>query len=325
MHNETQLVSNATIPVYVDEAAWQNFNLQESPNFTLNVDDNNDTLNFVVLGEIQHIPTINDTTDATSTDSGVSSGGMLLDYSTLAGIYINLMFDNARATDPSLKFVKFLQTTTLLPFNYAWLRTSDNPASIASVRKTLNGQGKCCAQFSNINDRRAMIIDLQSDPLYLDFIGILAIGTVTTLLLALLGNLVASWLNTSGRLTNFVVLRALGATSQQVASILTWEQCITYATSIIIGAIGGILFSKLILPSLIYTGVTSGASSSISSSVASEQYYLAQSVPPLQIIIPGSLSIILGSLIAICIVALAVMVLVASRPSMNQTLRLNED
>lgn len=70
-----------------------------------------------------------------------------------------------------------------------------------------------------------------------------------------------------------------------------------------------------------YTGVTGGASSSVSS----EQYYLAQSVPPLQIIIPGSLSIILGSLVAICLIALAMMVFTASRSSMNQTLRLNAD
>lgn len=165
------------------------------------------------------------------------------------------------------------------------------------------------------------MVDLQSDPLYLNFIGILAIGAILTMLLALIGNLVSSWLSTRGRLTNFVVLRALGATSQQVARILTWEQTITYATSIILGAISGILFSKLALPYLIYTGATSAASSSVSS----EQYYLAQSVPPLQIIIPGSLGIIFASLITICIVALALMVFTASRPSMHQTLRLNED
>lgn len=201
------------------------------------------------------------------------------------------------------------------------LRTSDNPAAVASVRRTLNGQGKCCAQFSSIFDRRAMIVDLQSDPLYLDFIGVLAIGVIITMLLALIGNLVASRLSTRSRLTNFVVLRALGTTSQQVASILTWEQCMTYVTSIILGTIGGILFSKLALPYLVYTGVTSAANSDVSSA----QYYLAQSVPPVQIIIPASLSLILASLAAICLVALAMMVFTASRPSMNQTLRLNED
>ncbi len=245
----------------------------------------------------------------------------MLDYSTLAGIYSNLLFSNARGDDPNLSFAEFEKSTTILPFNYAWLRTSDNPAAVAKVRKILNGQGKCCTQFSTILDRRAMMTDLQSDPLYLDFIGVLAIGAIITMLLALIGNLVASWLSTRGRLTNFVVLRALGATSQQVASILTWEQCMTYVTSIILGTIGGILFSKLVLPYLVYTGLTSAANSDTSSA----QYYLAQSVPPVQIIIPSSLSLILASLAAICIVVLAMMVFTASRPSINQTLRLNED
>lgn len=313
--------ASAVIPVYVDAAAWQTFDLSNGPDFTLNVDNNNNTLNFVAIGEVQHIPTINDTANTTDTSSDNVLGGMVLDYSTLAGIYINLLFDNARADNPYLSFAKFEKNTTLLPFNYAWLRTSDNTAAVASVRRTLNGQGKCCVQFSSILDRRAMIVELQSDPLYLDFIGVLAIGAMITMVLALIGNLVASWLSTRGRLTNFVVLRALGATSQQVASILTWEQCMTYVTSIIPGTIGGILFSMLVLPYLIYTGVTSAANSDVSSA----QYYLAQSVPPVQIIIPASLGLILASLLAICIVALAMMVFIASRPSMNQTLRLNED
>ena len=94
-----------------------------------------------------------------------------------------------------------------------------------------------------------MMTDLQSDPLYLDFIGVLAIGAIITMLLALIGNLVASWLSTRGRLTNFVVFAERWlAPSQQVASILTWEQCMTYVTKIILGTIGGILFSKCGIP-----------------------------------------------------------------------------
>ncbi|MEO8970740.1 MAG: ABC transporter permease, partial [Ktedonobacteraceae bacterium] len=39
--------TSAVIPVYVDAAAWQTFDLGNGPDFTLNVDNNNDTLNFV--------------------------------------------------------------------------------------------------------------------------------------------------------------------------------------------------------------------------------------------------------------------------------------
>jgi Tfp pilus assembly protein PilX len=48
-------------------------------------------------------------------------------------------------------------------------------------------------------------------------------------------------------------------------------------------------------------------------------------VPPIQIVIPPMLVIALAVLVIICIVALGMMIRVVSRPSISQTLRLNED
>jgi hypothetical protein len=50
-----------------------------------------------------------------------------------------------------------------------------------------------------------------------------------------------------------------------------------------------------------------------------------QNVPPIQIVIPAALVYILIALVLICIVALALMVRIVSRPSKSQTVRLSED
>jgi len=49
-------------------------------------------------------------------------------------------------------------------------------------------------------------------------------------------------------------------------------------------------------------------------------------VPPVQTIIPYfQLLFLLGGLVIICLVALLLMAYIVSRPSLSQTLRLNED
>lgn len=301
--------STMVIPAIVDEATWNALHLAPNAHFTLRFNDGNvynGMVSFVTIAEVQHIPTINDSTEATNTTDYVAAGGILVDYKSFENVYIK----------------DFLFYGVTVPINYVWLRTRDDDASLKSVRIALSDPAGCCLQLSVLNDRRALIHSMQDDPLYLNLIGILAIGASTAMLLALVGNLIASWLSARTRLTNFVVLRALGATPGQVASVLAWEQGILYTTGIGLGTIFGILLSLLVLPYIVYTSVISTGSSN---DLSSGQFYLVQGVPPIQIIIPISLAIILLLLIAICVVALTMMVRVVSQPSMNQTLRLNED
>ncbi len=299
-------IQNSYVPAYVDEATWDGLHLSPNQHFTLVFNDGNvynGSVDFVALGEVQHIPTIADTTQALNTSDFVASGGVLTDYKTFSTVYINDF--------------KFMGATA--PINYVWIRSKDDAASVASVRQVLTTTTGCCLQLAPLNDRRAIITGMQSDPLYLDLIGLLAIGAATTILLALIGNLIASWLSASGRLTSFVVLRALGAAPGQVARVLTWEQAIIYATGIILGTVFGILLSLLVLPSLVYTGV------GLSGDTTSGQFYLVQTIPPIQVVLPLTLLLVIAALIVICVISLAMMVRVVSKPSMNQTLRLNED
>jgi len=101
--------------------------------------------------------------------------------------------------------------------------------------------------------------------------------------------------------------------------VLLWEQSIVYATALILGALFGVFLSLLALPTLIFT--SAGSSVPISSG----EFYVLQSVPPINVVIPVSLWLALGVLVLICIVAIWMMVRIVSRPSISQILRLSED
>jgi putative ABC transport system permease protein len=288
-------IAHQVVPALVDANTASFLHLSEGANFTLSFSTaSSDLVNFKVVALVQNIPTSGDS----------SLPGVLVDYQTFADVYTKHF---TRAGEFAV------------PLNYVWLRTSDNATSLSSLRRALS-QGNL--QLNPLYDRRQIITTIYHEPLYLTLIGVLALGAVTALLLALAGNLIASWLSARSRLTNFAVLRALGAAPRQVAGVLIWEQSIIYVTAILLGMILGAVLSALVVPSLIYTTVLP---EKITGSIPASEFYAVQSVPPIRIVIPTSLGIALGILIAICVVALGMMIYVVSRPSISQTLRLDED
>ena len=284
------------VPAFVDANTWNELHLSPGANFTLNFSMVGavDLVNLKALGEIQHIPTPDNS----------SIPEVLADYLTFVGVYTHNFTTSSGFT---------------VPLNYVWLRTGDDPAQLAALRHQLS-QGDL--SLSPLYDRRQIVAQLSSEPLSLALFGILLLGAITALLLALVGNLVASWLNARSRLANFAALRALGATPGQIASTLAWEQVIIYTPSILLGFFFGWLLSVLALPSLVFTSILP---SQITGNVDSATFYAAQSTPPVLVVIPPALWIALGALIALCIVALGMMVRIVSRPSIAQVLRLNED
>ena len=289
-------ISKGVVPAIVDAATWDELHLAPGANFTLNfsVVGAFDLVNFKAVAEVQHIPT-----------SGNSSiPGVLADYQTFVRVYTH-------------NFT--VSTGFTVPLNYVWLRSSDDPTQLLALRHQLISGSLA---LSPLYDRRAMVTQLSEEPLYLTLFGILLLGATTALLLALVGNLVASWLNARSRLTNFAALRALGATPRQIAGTLGWEQVIIYTTAMLLGFLFGWLLALFALPSLIFTSILP---SQVSGSIDSQTFYAAQNTPPIQIVIPAALWLVLAALIALCIVALGMMVRVVSRPSVAQVLRLNED
>jgi hypothetical protein len=256
-------------------------------------------LDFVAIAEVQHIPTVNDTTEVNDTPDYIPSGGVLVDFKT----YYNTSLE--------------VNSNPIIT-SYVWVRSKSDPTSIAEVRNELPSINSPM-QVNGLNDRRAIIASLQHDPLYIALLEMLITGAVAALLLALIGNLIASWQNARNRLTGFSVLRALGSSQQQIASVLLWEQSIVYTTSLVLGLLFGVLLSLLALPSLIFTSVGGNVA------ISTGEFYVIQSVPPISVVIPITLWIALAALIIICIVAIWMMVRIVSRPSISQTLRLNED
>ena len=293
MHLLASTHSSTAVPAVVDAATASELHLTPGAHFALNfsVVGTDDLVQFKVVAQVQHIPTSNRT----------DIPGIMADYQSFAGAYMH-----GYATSGGFES----------PVNYIWLRTSDDPQQLAVLRNILS------TSLTSIYDRRQIAAQLADEPLYLTLFGILLLGATTALLLALIGNLVASWLNASARLANFAALRALGASPGQIAGTLAWEQVIIYTTAILLGFLFGWLLSILVLPSLIFTSILPGQ---INGAVDSQTFYAAQSTPPIQIVVPAALWIALGGLILLCIIALSMMVRIVSRPSIAQVLRLNED
>ncbi|GCE26248.1 hypothetical protein KDA_17320 [Dictyobacter alpinus] len=281
-----QAISQQEIPAIIDDSFWQNYHLKVGDKFALTDPNNSDTpFHFRVLAKVQQIPTQK------------TPAGILIDLQSYGTIYNQLLNRDGRGA---------FQVTTV------WLRTSDDPATLSTLRNTLR------TSASTLSDRRILVENLHQEPLYLQVMGILALGPAVALLLILVGNLVSSWLSARDRLTNFALLRALGAAPRNIATTLTWEQSIIYATSIILGVIFGALLSWMAIPTLLFT-------SAPGQDLTNEQFFLAQNIPPIQVIIPALLGIGLALLVALCILALGMMVRIVSSPSMAMTLRLNED
>lgn len=289
-------IAQKIVPAIVDSNAWNTLHLAPDATFILQFPDvaTDRPLRLRVLAEVQHIPTSGNT----------AAPGVLVDYPSFAAVYT----DN---------FTTLSGSTVAL--NYAWLHTRDDARSLAHVRSVLTS-GEM--RLEPIFDRRAIQAALFADPIYLTLIGELELGVIATLFLALLGCLIASWLSTRRRLTNFVALRALGATPRQVVGTLAWEQGIIYTAALLLGILTGSLLAALSLPSLVLTSVLP---SQITGSVSNTDFYAAQFVPPLQVIIPPTLWLVLGALVVICLLALGTMMRKVARSSIGLVLRLSED
>jgi len=292
-------ISHTVVPVVVDETVKNKLALHVGSTFavTVNAQASSDPLLVsdmpcVVVATVQSIPATNTTTADANSRYYTPTGGMLLDYRTYSAVY----GQEAQVLGGKGKSI---------PLNYIWLRTTNDAAQLTRIRAILaNGNSLI---LINLVDRRAILDMLHSDPLTITLIGILSIGTVATLLLAIVGDLLASWLSARTRLTNFAVLRALGTSPRQVASVLTWEQALVYIIGVLLGIAFGSLLATTVSPTLIAN------SSSLQSGL------------PTHLVIPLSLILAFLAVVVIFVFALGMMVRIVSQPSMSQTLRLNED
>ena len=92
----------------------------------------------MVIGKVQHIPTVNDSTTLAGNDA--VSVGLLVDYESY-----------------HLAALHTAQDST--PINYVWLRTQNDASSLATVRRALMSQQ---ALLAPVYDRRTLLTHSRS-------------------------------------------------------------------------------------------------------------------------------------------------------------------
>ena len=308
---EKRGVGNGFVPVIIDAATASLLNLTPGSTFTITVSGlSYSTLNCYVVAQVHHIPGINDSAETGNIPFGSTyspPGGVLMDYTSYAHYYAVGALSSQSQVDP------------YLPINHVWLRAANNAAALAQIRTAL---ATPALRLANLYDRQQLIDTMGSDPLSFGLILLLAVGAVTTLLLTLVGDLLASWLNVRARLTGFAVLRSLGATPIQVTGVLLWEQGIIYIVACLIGILFGLVLTLTVVPALTFTSAPVGG---ILSSVSIDEFYVIQHIIPTQIVIPPTLALAFVALVILCAMALYLMARTVLHPSTSQTLRLNED
>lgn len=296
------------VPAIVDASAANSMGLSVGSQFGLH--NEYGAVNFVVIGQVQSIPGVIDDSSGTGTSDATLSGGILADYETLAAVQVgsNGLADEAESM---------------------WLKTSNDPKVIASIEQELNSGA---APLKSISDRRAITASLSYDPMEAAIEGSLLAGAAVALALGLIGSLFGSWTGVRRRMVNFAMMRALGNTSTQIVGVAFWEQGIIYTFALLLGIGGGLLFSRIVAPGLLYTPAnTVGFAQAISGSsglnmTGSGLLYLVQGVPAPQVVFPlVSILVVIVIVIVVCALALALMVRLVTRPALSEVLRLNED
>jgi ABC-type antimicrobial peptide transport system permease subunit len=305
------------VPAIIDQSLANQLQLHVNDVFSMSLNDlAHATLNYQVTAIVAHIPTVNSSVTASTS---LVPGGMIVDYYTFARIYVIEYQKLLQGNPAALAASK--QSPPVVPVNHIWLNTRDDANSLASVRATL-GSGTTGLALTNLYDRRQIAAELQNDPFNLNILIILGIGGFVAFLLAFIGDLVSSWLSVRSRRSSFVVLRALGATSRQIAGVLLWEQGIVYAGAIVLGLAFGAVLSSVAVPVLVFTGLPEHGPMS---NLSIDDLYLLQHAFPTRIIVPVSLDLIFVALVLICFLALVIMIRAALHPAISNELRLSED
>jgi hypothetical protein len=292
-------LTSDVVPAIVDQTTLHALLLQVGSTFTAKVNTMSpQDVHCLIIGVVDHIPTVNTLT------TSMTTGGVLVDYQTYLALFTQQVkqshLPESSVDPPSL--------------NQVWLRTKSDASSLEGIRATLNAPA---SHLTHIVDRYLLLTTLQSDPLYLILVSVLEVGTITALLLALVGDTLGSWVNARTRVVSFASLRAIGATARQITLVFLCEQAIAYMTGLILGVGFGTLLVLSVIPQLTFTN------SNVN--LTGQQFFALQSALAAQIVVPPTVPEALLVLACIYGMTLLVMVRIVTRPLLNQTLRLSED
>ncbi|GCE47403.1 FtsX-like permease family protein [Thermosporothrix hazakensis] len=286
---------NTPLPVIINQAFQDRTHLTPGTPFMLKLDSATG-LPCIVLAVIPRLPELNDL-PGTST----AANGLLTDFHSLAAIL-------ARQHNRSLSI------------NHIWLKTDHAPQILQEIRTRLsNGP----TRLFPLKDRIAELETLQKDPLYIQVISLLSLGTLVMLLLAFLGNVQAAQQQARSRMTHFALLRALGTAPGQLLRVLLWEQGILYSIGVLLGLVVGLFLAFTTLPYLLPAAINYASFTNISTT--KEFFSMLNSGAAISVIIPPEIWLPLLALLGISLLVLLLTVSTIIRASLHTVLRLNAD
>ncbi|HEX6799765.1 MAG TPA: FtsX-like permease family protein [Ktedonobacterales bacterium] len=255
--------------------------------FTLNPAEASDTTTrvyFRVGAVVNYIPTMTDPT---------VSGNILVNQQDYVTALLNPDLVNSQIAGP----------------NEFWLRTTgtsgDDARRAHAIQQTL-------LPIASVLDRRTLAGELRSEPINAGMSGLLLAGALIAALLAILGSLVQAAVAARQRVTQFAILRTLGAGGRQLLGILLSQQLIVFCCGLLGGTLLGLVLATATLPFLQFSTQVANAA--------------ALRLPPYTLVLdPLPLAAFYGALVLACLLALAVSARIATRTGLGKALRIGED
>jgi len=194
--------------------------------------------------------------------------------------------------------------------NEYWLRTTGGAAQEAQTVAAIQAHPEY--NVDNVVSLRQETATAQQNPVNAGLRGLLLLGAIMAAALAIVGSAVQTLLAVRQRATQFAVLRTLGLSNRELASILLGEQLIVYLFGLLGGAILGALLTTATLPYLQFSDPTLNPA--------------RLGVPPYILVVDWpSVAIFFAALVVACGLALALAARVAVVQGLGQALRIGED
>ncbi len=200
-------------------------------------------------------------------------------------------------------------SSTIGPNEY-WLRTTGGAAQEAQTLAAIQAHPEY--NVDTVYSLRQELAAAQQNPVNAGLRGLLLLGAIMAAALAIVGSAVQTLLAVRQRATQFAVLRTLGLSNRELASILLGEQFVVYLFGLVGGAILGAVLTTATLPYLQFSDPTLNPA--------------RLGVPPYTLVIDWmNVAIFFAALLVACGLALALAARVAVAQGLGQALRIGED
>ena len=271
----------------VSDTLAQQLRLKVGAHFQLGISDIPfSTIPFTVGAIVHDFPTLY--------PSGAPGGFIVLDLRDLESVI-------AANAEPS----------ALIGPNEFWLRTTSNASQHTALMHDLDRQSNELS-INSLDSLREDLRLAESNPTNGGMSGLLLIGALTAVLLAVLGSLVQAVMSARQRTTQFAIFRTLGMANNQLTRLLLGEQTVVYLFGLLGGAALGLILTTATWPYLTFSDSTVDPTK-----IGVPPYVLIANWP--------AIGLFFGALVVAFVLALAITARYSATIGLGKALRLGED